>query len=151
MFGPPPMMPIGAPPVPPPMPFGAAPMAASRSAALPMMGGGGFPAAQAAQTAGLAQSGAGLGSIGRFIPMIQSAGKWLPMIQKYGPMVRRVPGMIQKANQVGKVLKNANASQSATPANPPQEKKEKTNEIKEDPSPSFALKEGAQPPPKLYV
>ncbi|QQK75841.1 hypothetical protein HUG15_09850 [Salicibibacter cibarius] len=141
MFGPPPMMPMGAPPFPPPMPFGATPIASARSAALPMMGGGGFPAAPAA---GLAQSGAGLGSIGRFIPMIQNAGKWLPMIQKYGPMVRQIPGMIQKANQVGKVLKNANAPQSAAPANASQEKKE-------DPSPSFALKEGAQPPPKLYV
>ncbi|SDI33665.1 YqfQ family protein [Natribacillus halophilus] len=160
MYGPPPVMPMG-PPMHPPMPFKAVPMGAA-PAPVPMERGGppaglsdiptrGIPPIPASGGAGFTPGASGLGSLGRLLPMIQSAGKWLPMIQKYGPMVRQLPGMIQKANQVSKALKNTSSAKTDAPV--AKEKEEiKTAKIQEpEPFATDEFKEGAQPPPKLYV
>ncbi|MBB6448851.1 hypothetical protein HNR44_000800 [Geomicrobium halophilum] len=147
-------------PVPPAVPSALGPMAA-RSAALPMMGGG-LPSA-AGGGAALAQGAPSLGSVGQLIPMLQNSAKWLPMIQKYGPMVKQIPPMLQKANQVRKMLKSPSASKPALPPAPASETKNEQEQKLESgsseevfsekikPMATFEMKEGEQPPPKLYV
>ncbi|MFB4161739.1 VrrA/YqfQ family protein [Geomicrobium sp. JSM 1781026] len=157
----------------PPMPLPMGPPAASFSRALPI--GAGLPLSSAMAAPGAALSGGlapgigsaaalsggsgMLGSIGRFMPMIQTGAKWIPVIRKYGPMVRQIPGVVRQVNQMRRGSGQNEDTQGELPA--PQTVAVEEPVVETAPTPVETTQvttpvppssyTGNEPPPKLYV